>query len=117
MGCHTMLLSPQWESVGNTTAPTINKYVEDYQAELCPNLERGEDDSKFRQTMKIRTKEEIFKKLDLYFRTHWYTFNGVLNKYSTGNMNNSVIMERRKALEWIIDNNLDWDEGVSKKRT
>ena len=87
----------------------IDKRVEDYQAELCPNLERGEDDSKFRQTMKIRTKEEIFRKLDLYFRAHWYTFNGELNKYSTGKMDNSVIMERRKALEWIIDNNLDWD--------
>lgn len=88
----------------------IDKYVEDYMAELCPNLEKGEDDSKFRLSMRIRTEEEIFKKLDLYYRTHWYTFDGLLNKYSTGEMDNSVIMERRKALEWVFDNTLDWDD-------
>ena len=87
----------------------IDRHVEDYQVELCPNLEKGEDDSKFRQNMRIRTKEEVFKKLDLYFRTHWYTRNGVLNKCPTGKMNDGVIMERRKALEWVIDNTLDWD--------
>jgi hypothetical protein len=87
----------------------IDKHVEDYQAALSPDLEKGEDDSKFKLTMKIRTKEEIYKMLDLYFRTHWYTRNGVLNNQSTGEMNDSVVSERRKALEWVADNTLDWD--------
>ena len=88
----------------------IDKHVEDYQAELCPNLQKGEDDSRFRQTMRIRTQEEMFKMLDLYFRAHWYTRNSLLNNHSTGNMNDSVVLERRKALEWVIDNTLDWDD-------
>ena len=87
----------------------IDKPVEDYMVELCPNLEQNENDSKFRDKMQIRTSEEIYQKLDLYYRVHWYTFDGLLNKYPTGNMNNSIIMERRKALEWVMDNTLDWD--------
>jgi len=87
----------------------IDKHVEDYQAELCPNLQVGEDDSRFRETMRIRPKDEIFKKLDLYFRTHWHTRNGKLNGYSTGEMDDSIVLERRKALEWLMDNTLDWD--------
>ena len=87
----------------------IDKCVEDNMVKLCPNLENGENDSKFRRKMKIRTKEEIFKKLDLYFRTHWYTRNGRLNNDSTGKMNDEIILERRKSLEWVIDNTLDWD--------
>ena len=95
----------------------IDKHVEDYQAELCPNLEQGEDASKFTHTMKIRTKEEIFKMLDLYFRTHWHTRNGILHNYSTGDMHDGVISERRKALEWLIDNTLNWDDVASSLNT
>jgi hypothetical protein len=87
----------------------IDKCVEDCMVKLCPNLEKGEDDSKFRKKIKIRTKDELYKKLDLYFRTHWYTEDGRLNNYSTGNISGDIIMERRKALEWINDNTLDWD--------
>jgi hypothetical protein len=87
----------------------IDKCVEDRMVKLCPNLEKGEDDSKFRKKIKIRPKEELYKKLDLYFRTHWYTENGRLNNYPTGNISGDIIMERRKALEWVIDNTLDWD--------
>lgn len=87
----------------------IDKCVEDYQVDLCPRLEKGEDDSKFRNTIKIRTNEEIFKKLDLYFRAHWYTTDGIINKYPTGEINDSIILERRKALEWLMDSTLDWD--------
>ena len=83
--------------------------VENYMAKLCPNLEKGENDSKFKRKMKIRTRDEIFKKLDLYFRAHWYTRNGRLNNYSTGKMDDEIILERRKALEWLIDNTSDWD--------
>jgi len=87
----------------------IDKCVEDRQAKLCPNLEKGENDSKFRSKMKIRTKEEIYKKLDLYFRAHWYTEDGRINNYPTGEINGDIIMERRKALEWAIDSTSDWD--------
>ncbi|MCL1993102.1 MAG: DUF4272 domain-containing protein [Spirochaetes bacterium] len=88
----------------------IDNPVEDRMAKLCPNLEKGEGDSKFRGKMKVRPKDEIFKKLDLYFRAHWYTRNGLLNNYPTGKMDDGVILERRKALEWLIDSTLDWDD-------
>jgi hypothetical protein len=87
----------------------IDKCVENNMAKLCPNLANGENDSKFRKKMTIRTKEELYKKLDLYFRTHWYTEDGRINNYSTGNIDGEIIMERRKALEWVNNNTLDWD--------
>jgi len=88
----------------------IDKCVEDRMAKLCPNLEKGEDDAKFRKKIKIRSKDELYKKLDLYYRAHWYTEDGRINSYPTGSISGGIIMERRKALEWVNDNTLDWDD-------
>jgi hypothetical protein len=87
----------------------IDKCVEDRMVKLCPNLENGENDSKFRGEIEIKSKDELYKELDLYYRAHWYTEDGRINNYPTGNISGDIIMERRKALEWINDNTLDWD--------
>jgi hypothetical protein len=47
--------------------------------------------------------------LDLYFRLHWWTRDGQLNGYETGDVRLDIIMERRKALEWVLDDSCDWD--------
>jgi hypothetical protein len=88
----------------------IDRCVEDYMIKLCPNLEKGENNSKFKRKMKIRTEDELYKKLDLYYRAHWYTEDGRINNYPTGEINGDIIMERRKALEWIYNNGFDWDD-------
>jgi hypothetical protein len=50
--------------------------------------------------------------LDLYYRAHWYARDGLLNGYATEPFNLDVIMERRRALEWISDRNLaDWEDA------
>ena len=60
---------------------------------------------------RLRPQREIYCKLDLYYLAHWYARDGRLNGYHTGAFDLEIIMERRKALEWLSDRSLtDWDE-------
>jgi hypothetical protein len=78
-------------------------------AMLCPALQRNEDGSKLTKTMQLRSREELFRMLDLYYRLHWWTRNSQLTGKDTGVVRPDIIMERRKALEWLMDLSCDWD--------
>lgn len=84
--------------------------VGDNMASLCPNLERDEGPEKFSQQMSLRPEPEVFAALDLHYRLHWWTRDADLNGYETGNVQLDIIMERRKALEWAMDAECDWDD-------
>lgn len=45
-----------------------------------------------------------------YHRLHWRTRDDRLNGRDSGDVDLSVIMERRKSLEWILDAECDWDD-------
>jgi hypothetical protein len=47
--------------------------------------------------------------LDLLYRAHWFARDGQLNQYQTKGFNIDAIMERRKALEWLLNLEYDWD--------
>ncbi|MBX9695305.1 MAG: DUF4272 domain-containing protein [Cyanobacteria bacterium] len=87
----------------------FDRPVEDFMASLAPNLQKNEDRSRFSKMMRMREVDEIFRMLDLYFRLHWYASDGQLNGYSTEPVELSIVMERRKALEWVLSNQ-GWDE-------
>jgi hypothetical protein len=90
----------------------IEKPVGDNLASLVPSIKQNEGGQEFRATFTLRPFPELFQMLDLYFRAHWYARDGQLNGYATGVFNLDIIMERRKALEWIADRTLeDWDEA------
>ena len=84
--------------------------VYDWMAQLTPNIQQNEDGSKFSAAMRIRSFDECFRMLDIYYRIHWYTQNGQLNGYDTSPVSFDIVMERRKALEWVLDKELDWDD-------
>ena len=88
----------------------IDSPVSDDMVRLVPNLEKNEDGAKFSEKMRPRPYEELYQMLDLYYRVHWYTEDGRINGYSTGNISSDIVMERRKALEWLMDNSSDWDD-------
>ena len=89
----------------------IDKPVGDELASLLPDIQNGEGGAGFRAAFVLRPFGDIFQMLDVYFRAHWYARDGKLNGYSTGGFNLDIIMERRKALEWIADRTIeDWDE-------
>lgn len=76
---------------------------------LVPNLQQNEGTSKFSDRMRMRPYRELHEMLDLYYRAHWYARDGSLRRYPTGSFSQDIIMERRKALEWLMDVDVDWD--------
>ena len=65
---------------------------------------------KGREACKPRSLEELLDMEDLYLRYHW-----ALNEHSAnpeapaGQLEPSVVLERRRALEWLISEQRDWD--------
>ncbi len=90
----------------------IPEPVGDSLASLLPDLQVGETGERFRSGFILRPFDEIYQMLDLYYRAHWYTRDGQLRGYDTGVFNIDLVMERRKALEWICNRQVaDWDEA------
>ncbi|MBY0271318.1 MAG: DUF4272 domain-containing protein [Burkholderiales bacterium] len=84
--------------------------VEDRMASMCPNLEKNEGPQKFTERMRLRKPNKIFQMLDLYFRVHWWARDGQINGYTTKPADLDIVMERRKALEWVLNPNCNWDD-------
>jgi len=90
---------------------SVDQPVGNNLASLLPNLQLNEDAGSFRRRFALRPFEQVYRMLDLYFRAHWYARDGDLNGYSTEPFNLDVIMERRRALEWISDRTIsDWED-------
>lgn len=75
---------------------------------LVSNAKGYED---FKSKCHMRSIEEILDMLDLYFRYHWATIEKRINPDTPiGNLNSSVVVERRRGLEWLISDKDDWYE-------
>lgn len=80
-------------------------------AALLPDIRVNESETNFRSAFRLRPVDSLFSMLDLYYRSHWYARDGQLNGYATEPFSLDVIMERRKALEWVSDSTIeDWDD-------
>lgn len=56
-----------------------------------------------------KSKKEILDMLDLYYRYNWAVNESNVNpEVAIGNLNPSVVIERRRGLEWIISDIDDW---------
>lgn len=63
----------------------------------------------FSKKCKLRNKEDVLDMLDLYFRYNWAINDVKVNPESSiGNLNPSIVIERRRGLEWIITDVEDW---------
>ena len=85
-----------------------DKFVGDEMASLLPNLEEGETNEKLNNLQAIRPKIEIYTMLDYYYRLHWYCVDERINGREAL-LNEGVIYERRRALEWAFNRKSDWD--------
>ena len=89
----------------------VDRPVGDVLASLLPQIRRDEGAAAFRRAFQLRPTEALFGMLDLYYRAHWYARDGRLNGRPTAPFDLDVIMERRKALEWLNDRTIeDWDD-------
>lgn len=83
-------------------------FVGDEMASLLPNLEQGESNEKLEKLQNIRPEIEVYTMLDFYYRLHWYCVDERINNREAL-LNEGVIYERRKALEWAFNRENDWD--------
>lgn len=56
-----------------------------------------------------RPLEEIYQQADLHYRLHWAARNARLTGHNCP-VDEGLISERRKALDWVIGVEQDWDE-------
>lgn len=88
----------------------IDRPVGSELASLMPNLQVSERADAFLRKFALRPPAEIYRQLDLYYLAHWYARDGQLNGHDTAPFSLDIIMERRKALEWVMDSTIeDWD--------
>lgn len=90
---------------------TLNpeEFVGDSMALLLPNLQENESNDKLENLEIIRHELEVYTMLDYYYRLHWYCVDERINDREA-QLNEGVIYERRKALEWAFNRESDWDE-------
>ncbi|MCW3062787.1 MAG: hypothetical protein JWQ02_4608 [Capsulimonas sp.] len=88
----------------------IDAPVSNTMASLLPNLQKNESSAAFTRKVRLRPYTELYPMLDLYYRAHWSTENARLHGGSSGKISGDIIMERRKALEWLMDSTSDWDD-------
>lgn len=78
----------------------------DYAIQLFNNSNSYEE---FKGKCKLRDINEILDMLDLYYRYHWVCVEKrVKPETEIGELNPSVVIERRRGLEWIISEEQDW---------
>ncbi len=59
----------------------------------------------------VRSNDELLDMEDLYYRYHWAVNDKSANEsVSIGNLNSEIVIERRRALEWILSDKEDWYE-------
>lgn len=63
----------------------------------------------FKSKCKLRNIDEILDMKDLYYRYNWAINNKYINPNTKiGNLESSNVIERRRALEWILSDVYDW---------
>ena len=67
------------------------------------------DPSDFIANATLRSFPELYQQADLHYRLHWVCRAARLNG-SDSPLNEGVIRERRKAIDWVVGVEPDWDE-------
>lgn len=89
---------------------TLNTGVEDSLVTLIPNIAKNETAEKFITDFRLRNQIEIFEMLDKLYRAHWFARNTNLTGNQSNKVDLDIIMERRKALEYTVYKEFNWNE-------
>jgi hypothetical protein len=99
----------QWVG-GKHESLTFNTYVEDSLSSMLPEFHKNESAQNYIESFILLSEEKIFTELDKFYRAHWFAKNNDLTNNKNDKVHTSIIMERRKALEWVCDKSLTWDD-------
>ena len=74
-------------------------------------INRYETFDSFLYASAMRDKEEILDEADLIYRYNWACVDARINSRDIDSLNSGVVMERHRALNWLINYcNQDWDD-------
>jgi hypothetical protein len=77
---------------------------------MLPNLKVSQSSGDFRKKAHPRPLEQVVAACDLAYYLHWAIRQAELSgKQPPGNLKSYVVVERRRALEWLLSKE-DWDE-------
>jgi hypothetical protein len=83
------------------------KYCDDDLASKFP--QPFTDPTDFIQSAKLRPFEDIYRQADIHYRLHWAARNA-RNSGADFPVTEGFLRERRRALDWVIGVEADWDE-------
>lgn len=84
--------------------------VGDELADLSPSLHLNEDGQKYINNMTLRSYRELYQMQDLYYRVHWWLNDAAKANEPVAHIALGAIIQRRIALEWIMDARIKWDD-------
>ena len=89
---------------------TFNSEVEDTLAAMLPDIKANDSADQFINNFKIRNSLEVFEMLDRFYRAHWFSRNNSLTGKVSDKADLDLIIERRKALEYVCYQEYVWDD-------
>jgi len=78
--------------------------------QMVPDLRKKQNFSTLKAKTLMLNEKEIYEQADLYYRVHWHCVNTRLEGLNSSKFDEGTIMERRKALDWVITPKEEWDE-------
>jgi hypothetical protein len=88
----------------------VDEPVGDTLIQMVPDVRKKQDYSALEAKTLMRSPLEIYEHVDLYYRLHWHLVDARLKGISQSELDEGTIMERRKALEWVVNPESEWDE-------
>jgi hypothetical protein len=86
------------------------KPVGDNLIQMVPDVKKKQDFTTLQSNILIRNEKVIYEQVDLYYRLHWYCVDTRLKGLEQSKSDEGTIMERRKALDWVVTPDTKWDE-------
>lgn len=88
----------------------LQTHAPDNLVKYLPNIKNNDSIKKFIENFKMRSFEEIYIALDLYYRAHWYARDCHITSKDSKNFDLPTIEYRRRALGWLFDSEANWDD-------
>jgi hypothetical protein len=89
---------------------TVTGGISDQLAGFFPKLPTQEPAEPFFAKVSVRGMDELYEKLDLFYRAHWYARDCRVNAVADTSFNEGVMLFRRTPLEWVLHDDVGWDD-------
>lgn len=103
------ILALLWAGGLAPSLPPAGEFPEDALAAL-PRVGQGESGAPFVRRFRLRPYAELYAMRDLYYRAHWHARDQGLKGADPAPFLPGAVVERRRALEWLMDEAADWDD-------